>query len=1091
MKFILVLLTLLSAPSFGASVFDDVTVENTFSLIGVTAGRSLFVNGSGVVTASPTSSTELGYLTGVTSAIQTQLNTKEPAITLGTSLQYWRGDKTFQTLDKAAVGLGSVDNTSDTAKPISTATQTALNLKYDASNPSSYVNAAGASAAAPVQSVAGQTGTVVLTKSDVGLGNVDNTSDANKPVSTSTQTALNLKAALASPALTGTPTAPTQTQGDNSTKISTTAYVDTAVGAATIPDATTLVKGKVQLAGDLAGTASAPTVPGLAGKEPSITSGTTLQYWRGDKTFQTLDKAAVGLGNVDNTSDANKPVSTATQTALNLKAPVSSPALTGSPTAPTQSPADNSTKIATTAYADAAAAAATIPDATTSIKGKVKLAGDLAGTADLPTVPGLAGKEPTITAGIASQYYRGDKTFQTLDKTAVGLANVDNTSDANKPISTATATALSGKEPSVSAGTSAQYWRGDKTFQTLNTLAVPELTNLYYTDARVSSFVSPIYAPLASPALTGIPTAPTATTGTNTTQIATTAFVTDATSQPMPSASTTSLVTTTSASTTFVTALTTSITIGAASAPILAKCVLDMSSATAVSVGSTRVTINAVSGGAVQESFTVLGTQRLTVPNQYLSASLAAGTYTVTCEFNRISGTGTVTVNQGSLTAVALQGSRAVTGVVTLAGGGTNASNTAVNGGVAYGTASAINLSAAGTTGQVLRSAGAAAPTWTAQTYPASTTINELMYSSASNVVSGLATANTGALVTSSTGVPSLTSGATANRVLRTNGTAVTFAQVAAATDISGVLPVANGGTALSSAFTASRAIFSNGTTLASDALYQYTTANTRFLVGQGGGTGRINGTVSTTDPTPNDLAGNFFSRATANAAVNVQNENTLPTMNITNSGGATGANILFSSSRGTLPARTQSLSGDAMFSLLAQGRTATAWSTGYAAGINVFSTENTTDTTNGGALTLTVTPNGGATPIERVRLKSDGRFALVNSHLQSSQTTAPTAVVNANAGTGATCTVSNATDMAGKITIVTGTLGVSAGSYCDVTFNAAYVTAPICTLTPASATLSTSVYVTSTTTTLSPSFAVAGGISSTYVLNYNCVETQ
>ena len=55
------------------------------------------------------------------------------------------------------------------------------------------------------------------------------------------------------------------------------------------------------------------------GKEPSITAGTTAQYYRGDKTFQTLDKSAVGLSNVDNTSDANKPISTATQTALNAK----------------------------------------------------------------------------------------------------------------------------------------------------------------------------------------------------------------------------------------------------------------------------------------------------------------------------------------------------------------------------------------------------------------------------------------------------------------------------------------------------------------------------------------------------------------------------------------------------------------------------------------------------------------------------------------------------------------------------------------------------------------------------------------------------
>ena len=45
------------------------------------------------------------------------------------------------------------------------------------------------------------------TKTDVSLGNVDNTSDANKPVSTATQTALDLKAPLASPSFTGVVTA--------------------------------------------------------------------------------------------------------------------------------------------------------------------------------------------------------------------------------------------------------------------------------------------------------------------------------------------------------------------------------------------------------------------------------------------------------------------------------------------------------------------------------------------------------------------------------------------------------------------------------------------------------------------------------------------------------------------------------------------------------------------------------------------------------------------------------------------------------------------------------------------------------------------
>ena len=107
---------------------------------------------------------------------------------------------------KSDVGLSNVDNTSDANKPISSATQTALDLKAPIASPTF-------------------TGTVGgITKSMVGLSNADNTSDANKPVSTATQTALNLKANLESPALTGTPTAPTAAAGTDTTQIATTAF---------------------------------------------------------------------------------------------------------------------------------------------------------------------------------------------------------------------------------------------------------------------------------------------------------------------------------------------------------------------------------------------------------------------------------------------------------------------------------------------------------------------------------------------------------------------------------------------------------------------------------------------------------------------------------------------------------------------------------------------------------------------------------------------------------------------------------------------------------------------------------------------------
>lgn len=68
------------------------------------------------------------------------------------------------------------------------------------------------------------------------------------------------------------------------------------------------------------------------------------------------------------------------------------------------------------------------------------LTGTLANQTDLQSA--LNGKEPTLAAGTSAQYYRGDKTWQTLNKSAVGLGNVDNTSDAAKPVSTAQQAAI-------------------------------------------------------------------------------------------------------------------------------------------------------------------------------------------------------------------------------------------------------------------------------------------------------------------------------------------------------------------------------------------------------------------------------------------------------------------------------------------------------------------------------------------------------------------------------------------------------------------------------------------------------------------------
>src|SRR5574338_225586 len=89
-------------------------------------------------------------------------------------------------LTKAAVGLANVDNTSDLNKPVSNATQAALNNKVNISNLHTVATTGN-------YNDLSNKPTIPSTKADVGLGNVDNTSDLNKPISAATQAALDSK----------------------------------------------------------------------------------------------------------------------------------------------------------------------------------------------------------------------------------------------------------------------------------------------------------------------------------------------------------------------------------------------------------------------------------------------------------------------------------------------------------------------------------------------------------------------------------------------------------------------------------------------------------------------------------------------------------------------------------------------------------------------------------------------------------------------------------------------------------------------------------------------------------------------------------
>ena len=138
-----------------------------------------------IVNSAPATLDTLGELAAALQADEAASTTLTTLVGTKASIASPTFTGTVSGITKSMVGLGNVDNTADSLKPISTATQTALDAKLASST--------AASIYAPIASPT-FTGTVSgITKSMVGLGNVDNTADTAKPISTATQTALDSK----------------------------------------------------------------------------------------------------------------------------------------------------------------------------------------------------------------------------------------------------------------------------------------------------------------------------------------------------------------------------------------------------------------------------------------------------------------------------------------------------------------------------------------------------------------------------------------------------------------------------------------------------------------------------------------------------------------------------------------------------------------------------------------------------------------------------------------------------------------------------------------------------------------------------------
>ncbi|WP_287031353.1 hypothetical protein [Pseudomonas sp. UBA6310] len=233
------------------------------------------------------------------------------------------------------------------------------------------------------------------------------------------QEALDLKAPSTNPTLTGTPKGPTAPVGTSTTQLATTAFVQAAVAA-------------------------------LVNQSPA--------------TLDTLAELATALGNDPN-------FATTITTLLGQKAPLASPALTGTPTAPTAVAGTSTTQLATTAFV---AAVQTL--LTTLINARAPTASPaFSGTPTAPTA--ATGTSTTqlattafVQAAIAALVNASPATLDTLAEIASALGN-------------------------------------DPNFATTITTLIGQK------------------APLASPALTGKPTAPTAAVGLSDGQLANTNFV--------------------------------------------------------------------------------------------------------------------------------------------------------------------------------------------------------------------------------------------------------------------------------------------------------------------------------------------------------------------------------------------------------------------------------------------------------------------------------------------------------------------------------------------------------------------------------------
>jgi hypothetical protein len=355
--------------------------------------------------------------------------------------------------DTATMLLPYVKQAALTTLLSNTVLQSDLDLKENTANKSVTTTLGTSDILFPTQNAVKTYVDGATSKTNLGINNVDNTSDVNKPISILTQAALDTKENTANKSATSTlGTSDVLFPTQNAVKT----YVDAAVAATAIADGS-ITDSKI----------ISVSAGKLTGVVPIANGGT------GASTIAAA-KTNFALNNVDNTSDLNKPISTLTQAALDLKEnTVNKSATTTLGTSDVLFPTQNAVKT----YVDAAIANTAIGDASITDSKIISVsAGKLTGV--IAIANGGTGAN-TIAAA----------------KTNFALNNVDNTSDVNKPISILTQAALDTKENTANKSSTVTLGTSDILFPTQNAVktyvdaavAVTAIADGSITDAKIIS----------------------------------------------------------------------------------------------------------------------------------------------------------------------------------------------------------------------------------------------------------------------------------------------------------------------------------------------------------------------------------------------------------------------------------------------------------------------------------------------------------------------------------------------------------------------------------------------------------------------------